>query len=160
MNTLEKTKPEIFKRIDNDLYNAEGDIWWRGDTVLHLLKTSVNPWRAGYQSNVIKKLGIDPRGKIALEVGSGGGILTEEIAKMGFTTTGIDPSEQSISSSIFAIRRRSCSKIIERSIRTGRTSTKMNSMGSSKMIGKSGRTSRSILAFGMNGTVWLTTGTD
>jgi len=96
MNTLEKTKPEIFKRIDNDLYNAEGDIWWRGDTVLHLLKTSVNPWRAGYQRNVIKKLGIDPGGKIALEVGSGGGILTEEIAKMGFTTTGIDPSGQSI----------------------------------------------------------------
>jgi len=56
MNTLEKTKPEIFKRIDNDLYNAEGDIWWRGDTVLHLLKTSVNPWRAGYQRNVIKNL--------------------------------------------------------------------------------------------------------
>jgi 2-polyprenyl-6-hydroxyphenyl methylase/3-demethylubiquinone-9 3-methyltransferase len=29
-------------------------------------------------------------------VGSGGGILTEEIAGMGFVTTGIDPSEQSI----------------------------------------------------------------
>ena len=96
MNTLEKIKPEIYKKIDNDLYNAGGDIWWKGDTVLHLLKTSVNPWRAGYQRNVIKKLGIDPKGKTALEVGSGGGILTEEIAKMGFTTTGIDPSEQSI----------------------------------------------------------------
>ena len=93
---MEKTKAEVYKKIDNDLYNAGGDIWWKGDTVLHLLKTSVNPWRAGYQRNIIKKLGIDPKGKTALEVGSGGGILTEEIARMGFITTGIDPSEQSI----------------------------------------------------------------
>jgi len=93
---MEKVKAEVYQRIDNDLYNAGGDIWWKGDTVLHLLKTSVNPWRAGYQRNIIKKLGIDPRGKAALEVGSGGGILTEEIAKMGFNTTGIDPSEPSI----------------------------------------------------------------
>jgi 2-polyprenyl-6-hydroxyphenyl methylase/3-demethylubiquinone-9 3-methyltransferase len=96
MNMLEKTKPGIYNKIDNNLYNAEGDIWWKDDTVLHLLKTSVNPWRAGYQENVIKKLGIDPKGKTALEVGSGGGILTEEIARMGFITTGVDPSEQSI----------------------------------------------------------------
>src|ERR1043166_8270513 len=96
MQTVEKTKPEIYNRIDNDLYNAGGDIWWRGDTVLHLLKTSVNPWRAGYQRTVLNKLGIDAKGKKALEVGSGGGILTEEIARMGFITTGIDPSEPSI----------------------------------------------------------------
>jgi len=95
-HNIEKVKPEVYQRIDNDLYNAGGDIWWKNDTVLHLLKTSVNPWRAGYQRNIIKKLGIDPTGKAALEVGSGGGILTEEIAEMGFITTGIDPSEQSI----------------------------------------------------------------
>ena len=46
--------------------------------------------------SIIKKLGIDPKGKTALEVGSGGGILTEEICKMGFNTTGIDPAEQSV----------------------------------------------------------------
>ena len=87
---------EIYNKIDNNLYDREGDIWWKPDNVLHLLKTSVNPWRAGYQKDIIRKLGIDPIGKTALEVGSGGGILTEEIARMGFTTTGIDPSEQSI----------------------------------------------------------------
>src|SRR5678815_1949874 len=89
-------RQEIYKKIDNDLYNAEGDIWWKSDTVLHLLKTSVNPWRVGYQENVTRQLGFDPKGKKALEVGSGGGILTEEIARMGFITTGIDPSEQSV----------------------------------------------------------------
>jgi len=96
MQTIEKINPEIYKKIDNDFYNADGDIWWKGDTVLHLLKSSVNPWRAGYQADTLKKLGIDPKGKTALEVGSGGGILTEEIAKMGFTTAGIEPTEQSI----------------------------------------------------------------
>ncbi len=93
---MEKIDANIYKRIDNDLYNEAGDIWWNNNTVLHLLKSSVNPWRAGYQINTLKKLGIDPKGKTALEVGSGGGILTEEIAKMGFTTTGIEPTDQSI----------------------------------------------------------------
>jgi 2-polyprenyl-6-hydroxyphenyl methylase/3-demethylubiquinone-9 3-methyltransferase len=96
MHAIEKTKAEIYKQINNDLYDASGDIWWQDDTVLHLLKTSVNPWRVGYQARILKQLSIDPKGKAALEVGSGGGILTEEIAKMGFDTTGIDPAEHSI----------------------------------------------------------------
>jgi len=87
---------EIYSKINNNVYNGEGDIWWQPDTILHLLKTSINPWRVGYSSNIVKKLGIDPQGKTALEVGSGGGILTEEICKMGFTTTGIEPSTQSL----------------------------------------------------------------
>jgi len=93
---MEKISTEVYKKIDNDLYNADGDIWWKPDTILHLLKTSVNPWRVGCAKDIIKKLAIDPKGKTALEVGSGGGILTEEIAKMGFITTGIDPADQSI----------------------------------------------------------------
>ncbi len=93
---MEKIQTDVYNRIDNDLYNAQGDIWWKPDTVLHLLKSSVNPWRVGYMSRTLKKLGIDPNGKAALEVGSGGGILTEEIARMGFTITGIDPAEQSV----------------------------------------------------------------
>jgi 2-polyprenyl-6-hydroxyphenyl methylase / 3-demethylubiquinone-9 3-methyltransferase len=93
---MEKVKQEVYQKIDNDLYNAEGDIWWQPNTVLHLLKTSVNPCRVGYFQTVIDRLLINPVGQTALEVGSGGGILTEEISKMGFTTTGIDPSEQSL----------------------------------------------------------------
>jgi len=92
---MERITTDVYKKIDNNLYNANGDIWWKPDTVLHLLKTSVNPWRVGYASSTIKRLGIDPKGKTALEVGSGGGILTEEICKMGFTTTGIEPSAES-----------------------------------------------------------------
>jgi 2-polyprenyl-6-hydroxyphenyl methylase/3-demethylubiquinone-9 3-methyltransferase len=93
---MERTEQSVYDKIDNRLYNANGDIWWHENTVLHLLKTSVNPWRVGISKKVLEGLGIDPRGKTALEVGCGGGILSEEICKMGFTTTGIDPSEQSI----------------------------------------------------------------
>ncbi|MCW3119382.1 MAG: ubiquinone biosynthesis methyltransferase UbiE, partial [Chitinophagaceae bacterium] len=65
---MEKIKEEVYSKIDNALYNAEGDIWWKPDTILHLLKTSINPWRVGYSRNIIKKLGIDPKGKSALVV--------------------------------------------------------------------------------------------
>ena len=97
---MDKISADVYKRINNNLYNAEGDIWWNGNTVLYILKTSVNPWRVGYSSGVIKKLGIEPNGKSALEVGCGGGILTEEIRKMGFTTTGIDPSAESLHTAV------------------------------------------------------------
>ncbi len=93
---MEKVSTEVYKKIDNEIYKSDGDIWWKPDTILHLLKTSVNPWRVGIVKDIIQKMSIEPRGKTALEVGSGGGILTEEIAKMGFTTTGIDPADQSI----------------------------------------------------------------
>ena len=93
---MEKINQDVYNKINNNLYNAEGDIWWQPDTILHLLKTSINPWRVGYSKSIIEKLGIEPKGKTALEVGSGGGILTEEICKMGFATTGIDPSDNSL----------------------------------------------------------------
>ncbi len=93
---MEKVSTEVYKKIDNEIYKSDGDIWWKPDTILHLLKTSVNPWRVGIVKEIIQKMSVEPGGKTALEVGSGGGILTEEIAKMGFTTTGIDPADQSI----------------------------------------------------------------
>ena len=93
---MQKVASKVYNQIDNNIYNAQSDIWWKPDTVLHLLKTSLNPWRVGHAKEIIKKMGIDTMGKTALEVGSGGGILTEEVRKMGFITTGIDPSEQSV----------------------------------------------------------------
>jgi len=93
---MEKVSADVYNKINNDVYKSPGDIWWRPDTVLHLLKTSVNPWRVACAESIIKKLGLNPQGKTALEVGSGGGILTEEICKMGFATTGIDPAKESV----------------------------------------------------------------
>src|SRR5260221_6597831 len=93
---MEKVSQEVYNQINNEVYKAKGDSWWQGQNVLYLLKTSVNPWRVGYAATILKQLNIDPKGKTALEVGSGGGILTEEICKMGFTTTGIDPAGESL----------------------------------------------------------------
>jgi 2-polyprenyl-6-hydroxyphenyl methylase/3-demethylubiquinone-9 3-methyltransferase len=93
---MEKISQSIYDQINNDVYKIDGDIWWKPDHILHLLKTSVNPWRVNYAIRILKELNIDPKMKTALEVGSGGGILTEEICKMGFTTTGIEPAEESV----------------------------------------------------------------
>jgi 2-polyprenyl-6-hydroxyphenyl methylase/3-demethylubiquinone-9 3-methyltransferase len=87
----------VCDHIDNTLYNAKSDTWWQPDSALYLLKTTVNPVRVGYvRKKLFDELKIEPQGKSALEVGCGGGILCEEIAAMGFETTGIDPSERSL----------------------------------------------------------------
>lgn len=93
---MEKIPDAVYSRINNQVYETPGDIWWNTNSVLHILKTSVNPWRVGYAARVLKQLNIDGTGKTALEVGCGGGILTEEIFQMGFETTGIDPADASV----------------------------------------------------------------
>ena len=93
---MKRVSEDIYNRIDNDIYNLEGDKWWETDFSLHLIRTLINPIRVNYAKRIFDQLEIDYGKKRALEVGCGGGILTEEIASMGFITTGIDPSEQSL----------------------------------------------------------------
>ena len=88
---------DVYKHIDNALYNEQADIWWDENQILHLLKSSVNPARVGYFRRLLDEvLKLDYRGTSALDVGCGGGILAEEFAALGFQVTGIDPSEQSL----------------------------------------------------------------
>lgn len=57
----------------------------------------MNPARVGcFKRALFDTLKVNPAGKTAREVGCGGGILCEEIARMGFATSGVDPSEQSL----------------------------------------------------------------
>lgn len=94
---MQPVSNEIYSQIDNDLYNQQGNIWWGEDTVLHLLKSSVNPARVGYFQRLIKDvLHVECDDTPALDVGCGGGILAEEFAAMGFRVVGIDPSDQSL----------------------------------------------------------------
>jgi len=87
----------IYDRIDNAMYEYDGDKWWTGNNVYTLLKGSVNPCRVPYFLNTYSKtLKRKPENKLALEVGCGGGILAEEIASAGFRLTGIDPAERSL----------------------------------------------------------------
>jgi len=83
--------------VDNRLYDRLADTWWNDDSVLSLLRTSLNPARFGYMRRVLAdQVRIDPRGRTALDVGSGGGLLAEEFARLGFRVTGIDPSGESV----------------------------------------------------------------
>jgi 2-polyprenyl-6-hydroxyphenyl methylase/3-demethylubiquinone-9 3-methyltransferase len=83
-------------QLDNDLYDRMSDTWWGEHGSLNLLKSLVNPWRVPYFQRILIQRKIAPQGKRALDVGCGGGLLTEEVAAMGFTVTGIDPSEKSL----------------------------------------------------------------
>jgi 2-polyprenyl-6-hydroxyphenyl methylase / 3-demethylubiquinone-9 3-methyltransferase len=95
---MQKIPEEVYNRINNEIYKQQGDRWWQPDFPLNLIKPLFNPFRVGYSKKIIDRLKMIPEGKPALEVGCGGGILTEEIACLGFKTTGIDPSLQSINS--------------------------------------------------------------
>src|SRR5260370_36428094 len=94
---MSSVSADTYRRIDNDVYNREGALWWQKDTVLHLLKTSVNPARVGYFRRMLfEELKLRPVGRTALEVGCGGGILCEGIARMRVKATGVDPSAPSL----------------------------------------------------------------
>jgi 2-polyprenyl-6-hydroxyphenyl methylase / 3-demethylubiquinone-9 3-methyltransferase len=98
---MQKITEEIYSLIDNNIYNMEGERWWQPDFSLNLIRTLFNPFRVGYVKKIIELIIKTEPGKISvLEVGCGGGILTEEIAKRGFITSGIDPSESSLNTAI------------------------------------------------------------
>lgn len=82
--------------VDNELYDRLAHSWWDESGVLHLLK-ALNPARFGYMRRVlVEELGIEPRGKRVLDVGCGGGLLAEELARLGCEVVGVDLSEASI----------------------------------------------------------------
>src|SRR5664280_1280059 len=62
------------------------------------IRDRYNPFRVGYAKKIIDSLKIKAERITLLEVGCGGGILSEEFAKMVFITSGIDPAEHSLES--------------------------------------------------------------
>jgi 2-polyprenyl-6-hydroxyphenyl methylase / 3-demethylubiquinone-9 3-methyltransferase len=79
--------------IDNDYYGHIGDAWWdpRGPVGgLH----EMNPVRADYVDRSMRAaLGRpDPADVRVLDVGCGGGLLTEAIARLGYRVAGVDQS--------------------------------------------------------------------
>ncbi|HEY6278615.1 MAG TPA: bifunctional 2-polyprenyl-6-hydroxyphenol methylase/3-demethylubiquinol 3-O-methyltransferase UbiG [Streptosporangiaceae bacterium] len=82
--------------VDNEIYNQPGDIWWDEQQPLHAIRTSLNPARIRYFTGVFADRGIDPAGLTAVDVGCGGGLLAEEMARLGAAVVGVDPSPASI----------------------------------------------------------------
>src|SRR6186713_1124390 len=72
-----------FNRMQND--------WWNPEGVCKLLHR-MNPVRLAFIKNQVGNLS----GKRILDVGCGGGILTESLAKEGAFVTGLEPAEELI----------------------------------------------------------------
>jgi 2-polyprenyl-6-hydroxyphenyl methylase / 3-demethylubiquinone-9 3-methyltransferase len=81
---------------DNTLYDIYAGDWWNENSFLHLLKTGLNPARFGYFLSILKARGLELASLRVLDVGCGGGILSEEFARAGCSVSGIDQSAASI----------------------------------------------------------------
>lgn len=83
--------------IDNEVYDREGAGWWDEDNPLNILHGSMTPGRLAYFHGVlVDRLRLDLVGLRALDVGCGGGFVSEEFARLGSHVVGVDPSEVSI----------------------------------------------------------------
>ncbi len=81
------------KPINND-YDSIAHAWWSedmGDTAS--LRYLINPPRFNYFRKIIND---NPEKLKTLDIGCGGGLLTEELAKLGLSVTGVDISKESI----------------------------------------------------------------
>src|SRR3954467_8788522 len=83
--------------IDNDVYDRIGEGWWDESNPLNVLHGSLTPGRLAYFRTVMgAQLPGGPDGLRVLDIGCGGGFLTEEFARMGCRAVGVDPSTVSI----------------------------------------------------------------
>ena len=82
--------------VDNEMYKLGGDLWWDEQQPLHFVRTGLNPARLAYLKRVFTRLGLEAAGRTAVDIGCGGGLLAEELARMGMTVIGVDPAEASL----------------------------------------------------------------
>lgn len=82
--------------INNTIYETVGHDWWADDAGFEItsLRYCLNPVRYGYFKRVLNAT--DVHSGALLDIGCGGGILSEKFAKDGFRVAGVDPSSKSI----------------------------------------------------------------
>lgn len=79
--------------INNGIYDEVHSTWWEEDGFMALLRTSVNPPRFEYFKDLlVNRLGLVPAKLEVLDVGCGGGLLSEPFATLGCHVTGVDRS--------------------------------------------------------------------
>lgn len=89
------------KTIDNDIYNQMFEGWWQADSFLNVLETGIHPIRSHYIKSCLQRFQISinksvPRITSLLDIGCGGGIISEDMAREGFAVSGIDISTPSL----------------------------------------------------------------
>ncbi len=90
-----KRKKKTF--VDNEFYDRDAAYWWSDtESPLAIIRYMMNPIRFAFVIRHLVELTYNYRGRKVLDIGCGGGFLTEEIAKFGLDTTGIDPSVPSL----------------------------------------------------------------
>ena len=85
--------------VNNEVYRRQGHVWWDEDRcgALGMLRFGINPVRTAYFQRVIEQeRAAGGTWRRVLDVGCGGGYLSEEFAKLGFEVTGVDPAEPSL----------------------------------------------------------------
>jgi 2-polyprenyl-6-hydroxyphenyl methylase/3-demethylubiquinone-9 3-methyltransferase len=82
--------------VNNRMYDDLGHMWWNDQAGFEItsLRFCMNPMRYGYFKRQVQALAVP--GKAVLDVGCGGGFLTESFAWDGYDVAGIDPSANSI----------------------------------------------------------------
>ena len=98
MNSINKKEIEKFSRIAEEWWNPNGKF-----KPLHIF----NPIRIKYiKDNIVKDFNIKATNKPfknikILDIGCGGGLLSEPMCRLGATVLGIDASEKNIEVAIF-----------------------------------------------------------
>jgi 2-polyprenyl-6-hydroxyphenyl methylase/3-demethylubiquinone-9 3-methyltransferase len=82
--------------VDNDLYNRLSDTWWDDAGFLNIMQSALNPVRVPFLERQLRTRFPILEGLRVLDVGCGGGLLAEPLARLGCLVTGIDPSRRSL----------------------------------------------------------------